>query len=82
MDNIVNITASGQPPEPPKPRSDIEQLEYLTALLNDLSFGDEVSITRGGSATPPPPPPPKAPPKPKFPRPYRDRQDTVCSDHS
>jgi ATP-dependent Clp protease ATP-binding subunit ClpX len=67
MDNIINITASGKPPEPPKPRSEIEQLEYLTALLSDLSVGDEVSIAGGGSVTPPPPP--KAPPKPKFPKP-------------
>ena len=67
MDNIINITASGQPPEPPKNRSEIEQLEYLTGLLNDLSFGgSQPDIRRGGTA---PPPPPTEPPKPKFPKP-------------
>ena len=56
MDNIINITASGQPPEPPKNRSEIEQLEYLTGLLNDLSFGgSQPDIRRGGTAPPPPP---------------------------
>ena len=68
MDNIININASGQPPEPPKERSDIEQLEYLTVLLNDLSYGRDTSITIEGGAPPPPPPPPP-PPKPKFPKP-------------
>ena len=53
MDNIINITASGQPPEPPKNRSEIEQLEYLTGLLNDLSFGgSQPDIRRGGTAPP------------------------------